>query len=112
MMQNTEENGRRWAEGTFLTTVREVVKGKTSEADVSVIPPVWRIWVLANPKNDETAIFLQKKFNVPESGTFLTDNVFSIPLAPDKPMPATLDECPGLIVFECEPPESSDDIER
>lgn len=62
-----------------------------------------------NPENDRTAIWLEQKFDVPESGTWESEVVFSIPIPPNP----TREGFPGLIVFECTPLEEvADEIER
>ncbi|EIN04440.1 hypothetical protein PUNSTDRAFT_146422 [Punctularia strigosozonata HHB-11173 SS5] len=106
------ENQRRWAEGTFLESARAVVKGKMSEADVAAISPIWRIWLSTNPANDSTAIWVEKKLDVPNSGDWVSEAIFSISLAPDAASSSSVEESPGLIIFECTPPDPSDDIEQ
>jgi len=62
-----------------------------------------------NPENDGTAIWLEHKFNVPISGQWESENVYSIPLS----HLGTILPSPGLIVFECTPLEGvTDDLER
>lgn len=62
-----------------------------------------------NPETDATAIWLERKFDVPSSGQWTTENIFSIPLALNEVSPIY----PGVIVFECTPLESfTDEIER
>ena len=62
-----------------------------------------------NADNDQTAIWLEKKFDVPNSGVWESEAVFSILVSPRPSM-----ECfPGLIIFECTPLDGVDDeIER
>lgn len=63
-----------------------------------------------NLDNDQTAIFLEQKFNVPESGSWETNLIFSIPVSESE---VGTDSFPGLLVFECAPLDViSDDIER
>ncbi len=63
-----------------------------------------------NPDNDQTAIFLEQKFNAPESGNWETELIFSIPILEDE---AGTDSFPGLLIFECTPLDAvSDEIER
>jgi nuclear mRNA export protein SAC3 len=65
-----------------------------------------------NPDVDSTAIWLEKKFHVPESGTWASNQVFSIPLVEKSDTQEDLD-CPGLIMFECTPMDGmTDEIER
>jgi nuclear mRNA export protein SAC3 len=68
----------------------------------------WRLWLSMNPENDGTAIWVERKFDVPSSGRWASKRVFSIPLNPEEEQSSS----PGLIVFECVPLEGvSDDIE-
>ena len=61
-----------------------------------------------NPQNDGTAIWVERKFDVPASGRWASEQVFSIPLDPREEQSSS----PGLIVFECVPLEGvNDDIE-
>lgn len=64
-----------------------------------------------NPDNDGTAIWLERKFNVPSSGRWVSENIFSMGLSPADPSSSTASslESPGLIVFECTPLEGLDD---
>ena len=69
----------------------------------------WCTWISVNTENEHTALWVQKKFDVPEQGHWVSENVFSIP-AFDKP---AVHGSPGLIVFERTPLEGVDDeIER
>lgn len=62
-----------------------------------------------NPENDQTAIWLEQKFDVPNSGHWVSEPVFGIPVS-DTPSEETF---PGLIVFELTPLEGIDDeLER
>ena len=64
-----------------------------------------------NPESDATAIWLERKFGVPESGQWASEIVFSIPVIPMNPVNAS--DFPGLVVFECTPLEGvTDDLER
>ena len=63
-----------------------------------------------NPENDGTAIWLECKFNVPESGQWESESIYSMPLSGVNPQ---LPPSPGLIVFECTPLDDvTDDLER
>lgn len=65
-----------------------------------------------NPENDGTAIWLQHKFDVPASGNWISENVFSIPVVSEVQGPP-LQGSPGFIIFERTPLEGiGDDIER
>jgi hypothetical protein len=62
-----------------------------------------------NPETDATAIWLERKFDVPASGQWNTENIFSIPLNYSEDS----SNSPGVIVFESTPLESVvDEIER
>lgn len=61
-----------------------------------------------NPENDGTAIWLERKFDVPKSGRWESETVFSIPLSV-----GDTQFYPGVIVFECTPlDEITDELER
>ena len=103
--QNHEENEKRWAQGSFLQTV--VGRLQAQLADGAELPG-WSVWLSMNTENDNTAIWLEHKFDVPSSGGWLTKNVFSIPVFKKKGK-----DSPGLVVFECTPLEGvEDEIER
>ena len=62
-----------------------------------------------NPESDGTAIWLEKKFDVPASGQWDSELIFSIPLASSE----LSEGWPGLLVFECTSLEGmTDEIER
>lgn len=62
-----------------------------------------------NPEVDATAIWLERKFDVPASGQWGPENIFSIPVGPTENSQAS----PGVIVFERTPLEGvTDEIER
>lgn len=62
-----------------------------------------------NPESDATAIWLERKFDVPDSGQWASEFVFSIPVMDS----ADASDFPGLIVFECTSLEGvEDDLER
>ena len=64
-----------------------------------------------NPESDATAIWLERKFEVPASGSWASESVFSIPISSDSG-PST-SGYPGLIVFECTPlGDITDDLEK
>jgi hypothetical protein len=66
------------------------------------------LWLSLNPENDGTAIWVERKFDVPNSGAWVSERVYSIPLAPHAAA-----HSPGLVVFECSPLHGVDDeIER
>ncbi|KIP07194.1 hypothetical protein PHLGIDRAFT_35576 [Phlebiopsis gigantea 11061_1 CR5-6] len=106
LKENHEEHQRRWARGTFLETVRHRVKHATADEDY---PPEWRIWLSTNTENDGTAIWLEQKFDVPDSGEWKSENIFSIPVLhkyDNPPSPGA----PGLIVFERTPMDGVSDV--
>lgn len=105
-IQNHEEHERRWAQGSFLQVIGTHVKSKLNGVPLN---PAWRLWLSMNPDSDATAIWLERKFDVPESGHWVSEIIFSISPTKD---PTALD-FPGLIVFECSPLEGVvDDLER
>jgi hypothetical protein len=98
--QNHVENERRWATGTFTKSLRERLERDR-------LPSSWLVWLSINQDNDGTAIWLQRKFDVPASGTWLSDKIFQI--APPNSTGDAEDGAPGLIIFECTPFEGLDD---
>ncbi|GLB42874.1 putative SAC3/GANP family protein [Lyophyllum shimeji] len=105
---NHEEHERRWAQGSFLNVVTNHVKSKLNG---SVPHASWHIWLSMNPESDATAIWLERKFDVPASGDWVSEAVFSIPLTRTKD--PTLSKSPGIVVFECTPlAEVTDELER
>jgi len=94
--QNHEQHERRWAPGTFLAALRTHV-GNPAPFD-------YCLWLSLNPENDGTAIWVERKFDMPNSGAWVSERVFSIPLAPH-----AASHSPGLVVFECSPLHGVDD---
>jgi nuclear mRNA export protein SAC3 len=73
----------------------------------------WRIWLSMNPDRDGTAIWLEKKFDVPSSGQWESEYVFSIPLSVGPSSSTSATPSPGIIIFECTPLEGvTDELER
>ncbi|KJA18922.1 hypothetical protein HYPSUDRAFT_44772 [Hypholoma sublateritium FD-334 SS-4] len=104
--ENHEEQELRWAKGSFLQMIRRAV-GKLNAATLKL---PWNIWLSMNPESDGTAIWLERKFDVPASGAWVSEAVFSIPLATGGPDTAGY---PGLIVFEATPlGDVSDELEK
>ena len=69
----------------------------------------WRAWVSANPENDSTAIWLERKFDIPASGEWESECIFSIPIHENGHSTPS----PGILIFECTPLEGvTDEIER
>lgn len=107
LRENREEHESRWTQGSFLASVRAVVHRK-AQGD----PPFWNLWLSMNPDVDGTAIWVQRKFSVPESGEWLSENSFQIPISSqeDTTQPPS---APSLLVFECSPiADIGDDVER
>ncbi|KAJ7484620.1 SAC3 domain-containing protein [Mycena latifolia] len=111
--ENKEEHARRWAQGTFLQTIRALLKSKSAKPPSAAL---WRLWLSLNPESDATAIWLECKFDVPGSGgQWETETVFSIPVVskPQRNAEPSPSGYPGIIVFECTPLEGvEDDLER
>ncbi|KAI0294123.1 SAC3/GANP/Nin1/mts3/eIF-3 p25 family-domain-containing protein [Multifurca ochricompacta] len=96
LKENHEQHERRWAPGTFLAALRAHVGNP--------VPFDYSLWLSLNPENDGTAIWVEKKFDVPNSGAWVSERVFSIPLAP-----GVESRSPGLVAFECSPLDGVDD---
>ncbi|EFI26573.1 nuclear pore-associated protein [Coprinopsis cinerea okayama7 len=107
--ENHEDHQKRWAPGTFLSLLKAYVK---ETVRLENMPSTWQIWVSVNPEvSDGTAIWVERKFNIPESGEWLEDVAFTIPVT--KTSSPSGEAHPGLVVFECTPIEGVDDeIER
>lgn len=109
LKENHEEHKRRWAQGSFLRSIRIRVRSSSPKGRPHI---QWRTWLSLNPENDGTAIWLEHKFDVPSSGSWDSETVFSIPAIPD-PKGVRSRGSPGLIVFERTPLEDlPDEIER
>ncbi len=87
----------------------------------------WSMWLSLNPESDSSAIWLERKFDVPKSGRWASETTFEIPLFPDQDPShnnekkkngkekekAKEDWNTGLIIFECTPMDHiQDDIEK
>ena len=104
LLQNKELHERRWARGSFVRAIQGRVRDQAGD-----ILENWVIWLCLNSDNDRTAIWLEQKFYVPDSGTWTSEYVFTIP-ASERPV---TEGYPGLLVFECTPLEEvEDEIER
>ncbi|KAF9062122.1 SAC3/GANP/Nin1/mts3/eIF-3 p25 family-domain-containing protein [Rhodocollybia butyracea] len=68
----------------------------------------YSLWLSLNPTVDATAIWVQTKFGVPESGCWKGESVFEIPLVPQK-RSEEVKRFPGVIVFECTPLDGVED---
>ncbi|KAF8658196.1 hypothetical protein AX16_002118 [Volvariella volvacea WC 439] len=87
---------------------------KFSQNSRSQLGRAWRLWLSMNPENDSTAIWLEKKFEVPSSGEWENEMVFGIPAFDDGGMKPKR-KSPGLIFFERTPPADGaedDELER
>jgi hypothetical protein len=99
--QNHEEHAARWAPGSFLATLRE---------RIAPSPPGWQLWLSTNPVSDGTAIWLERKFDVPHSGSWVSDGVFAIATGSGAEEAVA---SPGLLLFECSPlADVDDELER
>ena len=73
----------------------------------------WQIWLSMNPESDATAIWLERKFDIPESGSWMSELIFAIPLSSEVSSGSTMSDSPGMIVFECTPlGNMTDNLER
>ncbi|KAF8814570.1 hypothetical protein BYT27DRAFT_7249958 [Phlegmacium glaucopus] len=107
--ENHEEHELRWAQGSFLQVVRKHVN--TRWAATSQLP--WQIWLSMNPESDATAIWLERKFDIPVSGSWASDSIFTIPLSSEVSNGSTASGSPGMIVFECTPlGDVADNLEK
>ena len=94
--QKRDENERRWARGTLLNVLTSQLRSKASTSKDGLLQN-WRTWLCTNPDSEQTAIWLEQKFDVPTSGAWVSDLVFS--MFYDEA--AAGDGHPGLILFEC-----------
>ncbi|KAK2464989.1 hypothetical protein APHAL10511_003065 [Amanita phalloides] len=105
LKENHEAHAHRWARGSFYQAFKSHVRGK-----VGTMPSPWQIWLSTNPDSDATAIWMERKFDVPDSGYWVSENIFSIPIVQNHNERKGF---PGVIVFECTPVQNvKDDIER
>lgn len=88
----------------------------------------WNMWLSLNPESDSSAIWLERKFDVPRSGRWVSETIFEIPLFSDLGLSCDREEPKkngkekekakddwntGLIIFECTPMDRiQDDIEK
>lgn len=94
----------------------------------------WNIWLSLNPESDSSAIWIERKFDVPKSGRWANETVFEIPVLGQGEENISgvttngkgkakagiqmkeeeeLGKYTGLIVFECVPTDLvKDDIEK
>ncbi|KAF8736497.1 hypothetical protein AX14_014477 [Amanita brunnescens Koide BX004] len=105
LKENHEAHAHRWARGSLLQAMKSHVRDKAG-----TMPSSWQIWLSTNPDSDATAIWIERKFDVPDSGFWVSENIFSIPATQSHDRS---NEFPGVIVFECSPIQNvKDDIER
>ena len=106
-VQNQQEHEQRWALGSFLGVIKQHIQS----INPSTLELPWDTWLSLNPECDATAIWLERKFDMPGSGTWFSEYVFSIPLSPSGV--SNRRGYPGLIVFECTPTgDVADDLEK
>ncbi|PPQ99374.1 hypothetical protein CVT24_009204 [Panaeolus cyanescens] len=105
--ENREEHEKRWAPGSFLQVIRQHAKRLSPQ----VLKLPWHLWLSLNPDSDATAIWLERKFDMPDSGTWFSEAVFSIPLS--SAGGSKTSNYPGLIAFECTPlGDAGDELEK
>ncbi|KAF8549502.1 hypothetical protein OG21DRAFT_1500373 [Imleria badia] len=101
--KNHEEHARRWARGSFLGVLKDFL-----ESTSRPLPDNWSAWLSLNQESDGTAIWLEQKFNMPDSGEWKNENVFHMPIAKD---PVELAHSyPGVVLFERTPLTGVTDI--
>ena len=89
----------------------QVIRKRVKTLKPSALKLPWHIWLSLNPESDATAIWLERKFDMPTSGSWVNESVFSIPLSSAGDPAST--GYPGVIVFECTPlGEVTDDLEK
>ncbi|KAH0835800.1 hypothetical protein J3R83DRAFT_9655 [Lanmaoa asiatica] len=101
--KNHEDHARRWARGSFLGVLKDFL-----ESTRKPLPDNWSAWLSLNQESDGTAIWLEQKFNVPDSGLWKNENVFHIPISKDHVELAH--SYPGVVFFECTPLTGVTDI--
>ncbi|KAI6014532.1 SAC3/GANP/Nin1/mts3/eIF-3 p25 family-domain-containing protein [Pisolithus microcarpus] len=102
---NHEEHAHRWARGSFLHLLQSYLDPSSSR-----LPPNWAAWLSLNQENDGTAIWLEQKFDVPESGQWKSGNVFEMPISQSHIEVERF--YPGVIIFERTPMSGTDVIEK
>ncbi|KAH7886763.1 SAC3/GANP/Nin1/mts3/eIF-3 p25 family-domain-containing protein [Phlebopus sp. FC_14] len=101
--KNHEEHARRWSRGSFLRILKNFLNSASNP-----LPDNWFAWLSLNQENDGTAIWLEQKFDVPNSGKWRNENVFQIPLSRDH---TNVETCyPGVVLFERTPLTSMSDL--
>ncbi|KAI6001946.1 SAC3/GANP/Nin1/mts3/eIF-3 p25 family-domain-containing protein [Pisolithus albus] len=102
---NHEEHVHRWARGSFLHLLQSYLDPSSSR-----LPSNWAAWLSLNQENDGTAIWLEQKFDVPQSGKWKSGSVFEMPISQSYTEVERL--YPGVIIFERTPMCSTDVIEK
>lgn len=95
LCQNHEDHTHRWARGSLLGVLMDFL-----ESAKRPLPNNWSAWLSLNQESDGTAIWLEQKFNVPDSGKWKNENVFQMQISKDHTEPHSY---PGVIVFERTP---------
>lgn len=103
LCQNHEDHARRWARGSFLGVLKDFL-----ESTSRPLPDNWSAWLSLNQESDGTAIWLEQKFNVPDSGKWKNENVFHIPISKDHV--ELVHSYPGVVIFERTPLTGVTDI--
>ncbi|KAH7925714.1 hypothetical protein BV22DRAFT_1010643 [Leucogyrophana mollusca] len=104
--QNHEEHERRWARGSFLRALKDHLATLGGHSR----PSNWSAWLSLNQENDGTAIWLEQKWDIPNSGKWRNDNIFEIPILEIHENSGVF---PGIIIFERTPLSGVDDqLER
>ncbi|KIJ19387.1 hypothetical protein PAXINDRAFT_178967 [Paxillus involutus ATCC 200175] len=94
--KNQAEHARRWSRGSFLRVLQDFLDSTTKP-----LPDNWSAWLSFNQESDGTAIWLEQKFDVPNSGEWKDENVFQIPLSREYTEPES--SYPGVVIFERTP---------
>ncbi|EKM74835.1 hypothetical protein AGABI1DRAFT_132809 [Agaricus bisporus var. burnettii JB137-S8] len=124
LKEKREENQELWAQSSYLNLIRTYVQAKMKTRKS------WSVWLSLNPESDSSAIWLERKFDVPNSGRWASESIFEIPLFPDlnasqdsekaksngkgkEKSKMKEDLSTGLIVFECTPTDHiQDELEK
>ncbi|KIK95746.1 hypothetical protein PAXRUDRAFT_826697 [Paxillus rubicundulus Ve08.2h10] len=101
--KNQAEHARRWSRGSFLRVLQDFLDSTTKP-----LPENWSAWLSFNQESDGTAIWLEQKFDVPNSGQWKDENVFQIPVSRHHTEPET--SYPGVVIFERTPLAGVTDI--
>ncbi|KAG6330558.1 hypothetical protein ID866_8530 [Astraeus odoratus] len=102
-VQTDEELARR-----FEKVGKDGLLGYLDPVTGPPLPTNWAAWLSLNQDNDGTAIWLEQKFDIPNSGKWKTENVFQIPVA--RSPGGAGDYYPGVIFFERTPLNGISDV--